>query len=113
MIKNINNLDNRLVKFKRISSDGTVIQREVELRSLQMAAGEPRSATVRLSMPGGNTVGHLVTTIDYDSGRQKFSEKVGNDIWESDFDWSEYVRSNRLGNADSYIKSPRRHRQQM
>ena len=46
MIKNINNLDNRLVKFKRISSDGTEIQREVELRSWQMAAGAPRSATV-------------------------------------------------------------------
>lgn len=105
MIANVNNLENRIVKFKRISSNGEEVSREVELRKMSMGAGEPRSATVRLTLPV-----NVVTTLDYDSGRGKFSGLVGTDTWESDFDWNKFVRSNKLGNADSYIKSPKRWR---
>ena len=102
---NVNNLENRIVKFKRISSEGVEVSREVELRRMRMGAGEPRSATVRLSLPV-----NVVTTLDYEPGYQKFIGVVGNYTWESDFDWREFTRSNVLGNTDNYIKSPKRGR---
>jgi len=102
---NRNNLENRIVKFKRISSEGVEVSREVELRRMIMGAGEPRSATVRLSVPPS-----VVITLDYEPGYNKFIGVVGDHTWESDFDWREFTRSNALGNADNYIKSPKRGR---
>ena len=101
---NRNNLENRIVKFKRISSKGEEVSREVELRGMIMGAGEPRSATIRLALPFN------VATLDYEPGYQKFIGVIGDHTWESDFDWRDYTRSNALGNADNYIKSPKRGR---
>ncbi len=101
---NVNNLENRIVKFKRISSNGEEVSRDVELRRMRMGAGEPQSATVRLSLPV-----NVVATLDYEPGYQRFRGVVGDHTWESDFDWRDFTRQISQ-TADNYIKSHKRWR---
>ena len=102
---NFKNLEERIVKFRRISSDGEEVTREVELRRFVSEGGEPRSITVRLANPVG-----VITKFDFNMGTQNFSGELGTDTWISDFDWKEYLRLNAFGDTDTYIKSPKKHR---
>tara|TARA_B100000029_G_scaffold133867_1_gene127966 strand:- start:681 stop:1004 length:324 start_codon:yes stop_codon:yes gene_type:complete len=105
-MKNFKILEERIVKFRRISSNGEEVIREAELRKMVSEGGEPRSATVRLANPV-----NIITTFDFDMALQKFKGVRGQYTWISDFDWKQYMRLNDHGTPDKYIKGPRRWRQ--
>jgi len=104
---NVNNFDNRIVKFKRIDSDGVESSKEAELRQMDYNDAEdiPRSITARLADPL-----NLVITLGYDKSVKKFRGPLGTDIWESDFSINDFIASAKMGSADSYIKGPKRNR---
>ena len=103
---NVNQFENRIVKFKRIS-EGVETTKEAELRRIDydQLAGVPRSVTARFVEPL-----NAVMTLEYDQTLEKFRGPLGHDILESDFDIKEYIKSSQLGSADTFIKSPKRNR---
>ena len=101
-MKNFKNLEERIVKFRRLSSEGDEVTREAELRNMVSEGGEPRSITVRLANPV-----NVMCTFDFDMGTQTFKGTEGAYTYISDFDWREYLRLNDFGHGDTYIKSPR------
>lgn len=104
-MKNFKNLEERIVKFRRLSSGGDEVTREAELRNMVSEGGEPRSITVRLANPV-----NVMCTFDFDMGTQTFKGTEGAYTYISDFDWREYMRLNDFGHGDTYIKSPKRWR---
>ena len=103
---NVNQFENRIVKFKRIS-EGVETTKEAELRRIDydQLAGVPRSVTARFVEPL-----NAVMTLEYDQTLEKFRGPLGPDILESDFDITEFVRSSQLGSTDTVIRSPKRNR---
>ena len=103
---NINKLENRIVKFKRIS-EGVETTKEAELRRIDYdkTSALPRSVTARFVEPL-----NAVMTLDYDKDTKTFRGPLGPDILESDFDITEFVRSSQLGSTDTVIRSPKRNR---
>ncbi len=101
-MKNFKNLEERIIKFKRISSDGEEVNREAEIRRMISEGGEPRSITVRLANPV-----NTMADFDFDMATQQFKGERGEYTWISDFDWREYMRLNDFGTTDRYIKSPK------
>ena len=103
---NVNQFENRIVKFKRIS-EGVETVKEAELRRIDydQLAGVPRSVTARFVEPL-----NAVMTLEYDQTLEKFRGPLGPDILESDFDIKDFIKSSQLGSADTVIKSPKRNR---
>ena len=103
---NVNQFENRIVKFKRIS-EGVETVKEAELRRIDydQQAGVPRSVTARFVEPL-----NAVMTLNYDQTLGKFRGPLGPDILESDFDIKEFIKSSQLGSADTFIKSPKKNR---
>ena len=103
---NVNNFENRIVKFKRTSDDVETV-RHAELRQVDydQSSDVPRSVTVRLTDP----VGHVIT-FAYDKSKKTFSGLLGTDIWESDFNIEDFMTSSKMGITDTYMKSPKRNR---
>ena len=101
-MKNFKILEERIVKFRRLSSEGDEVTREAELRKMVSEGGEPRSITVRLANPV-----NVLCSFDFDMSTQKFKGTEGAYTYISDFDWREYMRLNDFGHGDTYIKSPR------
>ena len=103
---NVNQFENRIVKFKRIS-EGVETVKEAELRRIDydQLAGVPRSVTARFLEPL-----NAVMTLEYDQTLKKFRGPLGPDILESDFDIKDFIKSSQLGSADTFIKSPKRNR---
>jgi len=103
---NVNQFENRIVKFKRIS-EGVETTKEAELRRIDydQLAGVPRSVTARFVEPL-----NAVMTLEYDQTLKKFRGPLGPDILESDFDIKDFIKSSQLGSADTFIKSPKRNR---
>ena len=103
---NVNQFENRIVKFKRIS-EGVETVKEAEIRRIDydQLAGVPRSVTARFVEPL-----NAVMTLKYDQTLEKFRGPLGPDILESDFDIKDFVKSSQLGSADTFIKSPKRNR---
>ena len=66
-MKNFKNLEERIIKFKRISSDGEEVNREAEIRRMISEGGEPRSITVRLANPV-----NTMADFDFDMATQQF-----------------------------------------
>ena len=104
---NVNKLENRIVKFKRIDSEGNESDQEAEIRRMDYDQNEdiPRSVTARLVDPL-----NFVITLGYDKSNKKFSGPLGTDIWESNFDIDNFIESSKMGSADRYMKSPKRNR---
>ena len=104
---NVKNLENRIVKFKRIDSEGNESDQEAEIRRMDYDQNEdiPRSVTARLVDPL-----NFVITLGYDKSKKKFSGPLGTDIWESNFDIDNFITSSKMGSADRYMKSPKRNR---
>ena len=104
---NVNQFENRIVKFKRIS-EGVETTKEAELRRIDydQLAGVPRSVTARFVEPL-----NAVMTLNWDESVKKFRGPLGPDILESDFDIEDFVKSSQLGSVDTVIKSPKRNRQ--
>ena len=103
---NVNQFENRIVNFKRIS-EGVETVKEAEIRRIDydQLAGVPRSVTARFVEPL-----NAVMTLEYDQTLEKFRGPLGPDILESDFDIKDFVKSSQLGSADTFIKSPKRNR---
>lgn len=104
---NVNKFENRIVKFKRIDSEGKVSEKHAELRQMDYSQSEdiPLAVTARLTDPL-----NFVITLKYDKFKKKFSGPLGTDTWESNFNIDDFIKSSRMGSADTYIKSPRRNR---
>ena len=104
---NVNKFENRIVKFKRIDSDGNESAKPAELRQIDYNQSEdvPRSVTARLTDPL-----NFVITLGYDKGVKKFRGPLGTDIWESDFNIEDFIQSSKMGITDTYMKSPKRNR---
>ena len=105
-MKNFKNLEERIIKFKRISSDGEEVNREAEIRRMISEGGEPRSITVRLPNASASPVS-IITKFNFDMATQTFKGELSDYTWISDFDWKQYMRLNDFGTTDSYIKSPK------
>ena len=103
----VTNLEDRIVKFKRIDSEGNESAKFAEIRQMDYNQSEniPRSVTARLVDPL-----NFILTIGYDKTKQKFSGPLGTDTWESDFDIDNFIEYSSMGIADRYIRSPRRGR---
>ena len=104
---NVNKFENRIVKFKRIDSAGNESDKEAEVRRLDYDQAEdiPRSVTARLVDPL-----NFIVTFGYDKSKNKFTGPLGTDIWESNFDIDNFIKSSKMGVADRYMKSPKRNR---
>ena len=104
---NVNKFENRIVKFKRIDSEGNESDQEAEIRRMDYDQNEdiPRSVTARLISPL-----NFIITFGYDKSKKKFSGALGNDIWESNFDIDNFIKSSKMGSADRYMRSPKRNR---
>ncbi len=104
---NVDKFENRIVKFKRIDSDGNESAKPAELRQIDYNQSEdvPRSVTARLTDPL-----NFVITLAYDKGVKKFRGPLGTDTWESDFNIDDFIQSSKMGTADRYMKSPKRTR---
>ncbi len=103
---NVNNFENRIVNFKRIS-EGVETIKEAELRRIDYdrTSALPRSVTARFVEPL-----NAVITLDYDKTHGKFRGPLGPDILESDFDITEFIKSSQLGSTETVIRSPKRNR---
>jgi len=104
---NVKKFENRIVKFKRIDSEGNESDQEAEIRRMDYNQAEdiPRSVTARLVSPL-----NFIVTFSYDKSKNKFSGPLGSDIWESNFDVDDFITSSKMGTADRYIKGPKRNR---
>ena len=104
---NVIKFENRIVKFKRIDSEGNESDQEAEVRRLDYDQNEdiPRSVTARLISPL-----NFIITFAYDKSNKRFSGPLGTDIWESNFDIDNFIDSSSMGSADRYMKSPKRNR---
>jgi hypothetical protein len=104
---NVKRLENRIVKFKRIDSEGNESDQEVEIRRIDYDQNEdiPRSVTARLIAPL-----NFIVTFGYDKSTNRFSGPLGTDTWESNFDIDDFIKDSKMGSADRYIKSPKRNR---
>jgi len=104
---NVNKFENRIVKFKRIDSEGNESDQEAEIRRMDYDQNEdiPRSVTARLISPL-----NFIITFGYDKSKKKFSGPLGTDIWESNFDIDNFIESSKMGTADRYMRSPKRNR---
>ena len=104
---NVNKFENRIVKFKRIDSEGNKSDKEAEGRRMDYDQAEdiPRSVTARLVNPL-----NFIVTFGYDKSKKRFSGPLGTDIWESNFDLDNFITSYKMGSADIYMKSPKRNR---
>ena len=104
---NVNQFENRIVKFKRITEGREDTVKEAEIRRIvyDQLAGIPRSVTARFVEPL-----NAVMTLHYDQKHKTFRGPLGPDILESDFDISDFIKASQLGSADSVIKSPKRNR---
>ena len=104
---NVNKFENRIVKFKRIDSEGNESDKEAEVRRMDYDQTEniPRSVTARLVDPL-----NFIITLAYDKSKNKFSGPLGTDIWESNFDIDDFIESSKMGIADRYMRSPKRNR---
>ena len=101
---NVKNLENRIVKFKRIDSEGNESDQEAEIRRMDYDQNEdiPRSVTARLVSPL-----NFIVTFAYDKSNKRFSGPLGTDIWESNFDIDDFIKNSKMGSADRYMKSPK------
>ena len=104
---NVKNFENRIVKFKRIDSEGNESDQEAEIRRMDYDQNEdiPRSVTARLISPL-----NFIVTFAYDKSKNNFSGPLGTDIWESNFDIDNFIESSKMGTADRYMRSPKRNR---
>ena len=104
---NVNKFENRIVKFKRIDSEGNESDQEAEIRRMDYDQPEdiPRAGTARLVCPL-----NFIITFAYDKSKKRFSGPLGTDIWESNFDIDDFITSSKMGTADRYMKSPKRNR---
>ena len=104
---NVNNFENRIVNFKRIS-EGVETIKEAELRRIDYdrTSALPRSVTARFVEPL-----NAVITLDYDKDTKTFRVPLGPDILESDFDIKEFIKSSQLGSANEVVvRGPKRNR---
>jgi hypothetical protein len=103
-----NKLENRIVKFKRIS-EGVESATYAELRRIDYdtTSAIPRSATARFVGPPLNAI----MTLNYDEDKSCFRGGLGPDIFESDFNIDSYIKDSQLGSgSETVVRSRKRNR---
>ena len=101
-MKLIDSIEDRIVNLQKINSDGASTVVEAELRQLDMNGMEPRQIAVVLAREFGVSL-----TMDWDTTNQRFSTVIGGVIFNSDFDYKDYI-SSPWEHGKNYIRSSRR-----
>tara|TARA_Y100000780_G_scaffold121195_1_gene109263 strand:+ start:112 stop:420 length:309 start_codon:yes stop_codon:yes gene_type:complete len=98
----LKSIEDRIVNLQKINSDGASSVVEAELRQLDMNGMEPRQIAVVLAREFGVSL-----TMDWDTTNQRFSTVIGGVIFNSDFDYKDYI-SSPWEHGKNYIRSSRR-----
>ena len=98
----LKSIEDRIVNLQKINSDGASSVVEAELRQLDMNGMEPRQIAVVLAREFGVSL-----TMDWDTTNQRFSTMLGGVIFNSDFDYKDYI-SSPWEHGKNYIRSSRR-----
>ena len=98
----LKSIEDRIVNLQKINSNGESSVVEAELRQLDMNGIEPRQIAVVLAREFGVSL-----TMDWDTTNQRFSTVIGGVIFNSDFDYKDYI-SSPWEHGKNYIRSSRR-----
>ena len=98
----LKSIEDRIVNLQKINSNGESTVVEAELRQLDMNGMEPRQIAVVLAREFGVSL-----TMDWDTTNQRFSTVIGGVIFNSDFDYKDYI-SSPWEHGKNYIRSSRR-----
>ena len=98
----LKSIEDRIFNLQKINSDGASSVVEAELRQLDMNGMEPRQIAVVLAREFGVSL-----TMDWDTTNQRFSTVIGGVIFNSDFDYKDYI-SSPWEHGKNYIRSSRR-----
>ena len=98
----LKSIEDRIVNLQKINSDGASTVLESELRQLDMNGMEPRQIAVVLAREFVVSL-----TMDWDTTNQRFSTVIGGEIFNSDFDYKDYI-SSPWEHGKNYIRSSRR-----
>tara|TARA_B100000029_G_scaffold204574_1_gene202566 strand:+ start:235 stop:552 length:318 start_codon:yes stop_codon:yes gene_type:complete len=100
----VNKFEDRIVKFNRISEDGTTTtSAEVRQIECELNSSMPRTVTARFVEPL-----NVVITLTYDRGTKTFRGPIAGDILESDFDIDDFIKNSKGVSEDIIVKSPKR-----
>ena len=98
----LKSIEERIVNLQKINSNGESTVVEAELRQLDMNGMEPRQIAVVLAREFGVSL-----TMDWDTTNQRFSTVIGGVIFNSDFNYKDYI-SSPWEHGKNYIRSSRR-----
>ena len=98
----LKSIEDRIVNLQKINSNGESTVVEAELRQLDMNGMEPRQIAVVLAREFGVSL-----TMDWDTTNQRFSTVIGGVIFNSDFNYIDYI-SSPWEHGKNYIRSSRR-----
>ena len=98
----LKSIEDRIVNLQKINSNGESSVVEAELRQLDMNGMEPRQMAVVLAREFGVSL-----TMDWDTTNQRFSTVIGGVIFNSDFNYKDYI-SSPWEHGKNYIRSSRR-----
>ena len=98
----LKSIEDRIFNLQKINSDGASSVVEAELRQLDMNGMEPRQIAVVLAREFGVSL-----TMDWDTTNQRFSTVIGGVIFNSDFDYKDYI-SSPWEHGKDYVRSSRR-----
>ncbi len=98
----LKSIEDRIVNLQKINSNGESTVVEAELRQLDMNGMEPRQIAVVLAREFGVSL-----TMDWDTTNQRFSTVIGGVIFNSDFNYKDYI-SSPWEHGKNYIRSSRR-----
>jgi hypothetical protein len=98
----LKSIEDRIVNLQKINSNGESSVVEAELRQLDMNGMEPRQIAVVLAREFGVSL-----TMDWDTTNQRFSTVIGGVIFNSDFNYKDYI-SSPWEHGKNYIRSSRR-----
>ena len=101
-MKPIKSIEDRIVTLQKVTADGVESVVEAELRQLDMNGMEPRQIAVVLAREFGVSL-----TMDWDTTNQRFSTVIGGVIFNSDFNYKDYI-SSPWEHGKNYIRSSRR-----
>ena len=101
-MKPIKTIEDRIVNLQRVNPDGRTSVVEAELRRLDMNGMEPKKIAVVLAREFGVSL-----TMDWDTANQRFSINMGGVIFNSDFDYKDYI-SAPWQSGKNFVRSSRR-----
>ena len=101
-MKPIKSIEDRIVTLQKVTADGVESVVEAELRQLDMNGMEPRQIAVLLAKEFGVSL-----TMDWDTTNQRFSTNIGGVIFNSDFNYKDFI-SEPWQHGKDFARSSRR-----